>query len=108
MCKSDAKVRLFCETSGYYKSYFEHARSENQKVILVKPSKLPQKFLKIIFGGQSWVKSKDETVVKYSLESFNKPMGVASWETEIEKDIADKWKSTLPTIEEIEQELNKT
>ena len=58
--------------------------------------------------GLLLVKSKDETVVKYSLESFNKPMGVASWETEIEKDIADKWKSTLPTIEEIEQELNKS
>ena len=57
--------------------------------------------------GLLLVKSKDETVVKYSLEGINKPIGVASWETEIEKDIADKWKSSLPTIEELESELNK-
>ena len=57
--------------------------------------------------GLLLVKSKDETVVKYSLQGINKPIGVASWETEIEKDISDKWKSSLPTIEELEQELNR-
>lgn len=57
--------------------------------------------------GLLLVKSKDETVVKYSLEGVNKPIGVASWETEIEKDIADRWKSSLPTIEELELELNR-
>ena len=57
--------------------------------------------------GLLLVKSKDETIVKYSLEGINKPIGVASWETEIEADIADKWKSSLPTIEELEAELNK-
>lgn len=56
--------------------------------------------------GLLLVKSKSETIVKYSLESYNKPMGVASWETEITAEIADKWKSSLPTIEEIENELN--
>ena len=57
--------------------------------------------------GLLLVKSKDETIVKYSLEGINKPMGVASWETELGNDIADKWKSALPTIEELELELNK-
>lgn len=56
--------------------------------------------------GLLLVKSKSETIVKYSLESVNKPIGVASWETEISAEIADKWKSTLPTIEEIEKELD--
>lgn len=55
--------------------------------------------------GLLLVKSKSETIVKYSLESANKPMGVASWETAISSEIANKWKSTLPTIEEIEKEL---
>ena len=55
--------------------------------------------------GLLLVKSKSETIVKYSLESVNKPMGVASWETAISSEIADKWKSILPTIEEIEKEL---
>ncbi len=57
--------------------------------------------------GLLLVKSKDETTVKYSLESCNKPMGVASWETEIERFTADKWQSSLPTIEELEYELKK-
>lgn len=56
--------------------------------------------------GLLLVKSKSETIVKYSLESINKPIGVASWEAEISEEIADKWKSTLPTIEEIEKELD--
>lgn len=57
--------------------------------------------------GLLLVKSKDETIVRYSLEGFNKPIGVASWETAIEADIAEKWKSSLPTIAELEAELNK-
>ena len=40
-------------------------------------------------------------------EEINKPIGITSWETAIEKDIADKWKSSLPTIEELEAEQNK-
>lgn len=57
--------------------------------------------------GLLLVKSKDETIVRYSLEGINKPIGVASWETMIKNEIADKWKSSLPTIEELEHELNK-
>ena len=57
--------------------------------------------------GLLLVKSKDETIVRYSLEGINKPIGVASWETAIEADITDKWRSSLPTIEELEAELDK-
>lgn len=57
--------------------------------------------------GLLLVKSKNETVVRYSIEGYNKPMGVASWETELESNLTDKWKSSLPTIEEIEDELKK-
>ncbi len=57
--------------------------------------------------GLLLVKNKNETVVRYSLESINKPIGVASWETEIESSITDKWKSSLPTIEELEYELER-
>ena len=57
--------------------------------------------------GLLLVKSKDEIIVRYSLEGINKPIGVASWETAIEADITDKWRSSLPTIEELEAELDK-
>ena len=57
--------------------------------------------------GLLLVKSKNETVVKYSLEGFKRPMGIASWQTVLDDELTDKWKSSLPTIEEIEFELNK-
>lgn len=56
--------------------------------------------------GLLLVKSKSETIVRYSLESVNKPIGVASWETRLSAEMSDKWKSALPTIEEIEKEMN--
>lgn len=55
--------------------------------------------------GLLLVKNKNEVVVRYSLDSVNKPIGVASWETELNSEMAGKWKSSLPTIEEIECEL---
>ncbi len=55
--------------------------------------------------GLLLVKSKNETVVKYSLESINNPIGVASWEIQLESSVTDKWTSSLPTIEELEYEL---
>ena len=56
--------------------------------------------------GLLLVKSKSETIVRYSLESVNKPIGVASWGTQLSVEMSDKWKSALPTIEEIEKEMN--
>jgi predicted nuclease of restriction endonuclease-like (RecB) superfamily len=57
--------------------------------------------------GLLLVKSKKEIIVRYSLDSVNKPIGVASWETGLNTEMTDKWKSALPTIEEIECELKK-
>lgn len=48
-------------------------------------------------------KDKDEVVVKYSLENYNIPVGVSSFE--LEKYIPEDFKGSLPTIEEIENEF---
>ena len=53
-------------------------------------------------------KSKHRLVVEYALRGFDKPMGVAEWETRLVESLPDELKSSLPTIEEIEQELNGT
>lgn len=50
-------------------------------------------------------KSKDKTVVEYSLRDINKPMGISEYQlTHI---LDDEFKSSLPSIEEIEYELNR-
>lgn len=53
-------------------------------------------------------KSKHRLVVEYALRGFDKPMGVADWETRLVESLPDELKGSLPTIEEIEQELNAT
>lgn len=40
--------------------------------------------------------------VEYALRNVNKPIGVASWETEIVEKLPENLKSSLPTVEEIE------
>lgn len=57
--------------------------------------------------GLLLVKSKNETLARYSLQGYNKPIGIASWEIELAKSSKDLWKSSLPTIQEIENELNQ-
>ena len=50
-------------------------------------------------------KGKDKTLVEYSLSDIHKPMGVSAYElTQI---LPDELKSSLPSLEEIEAELNK-
>ena len=56
--------------------------------------------------GLLLVKSKDKLVVEYSLSGFNNPIGVSNWENEIIKSLPDNFKNTLPTIEELEKELD--
>ena len=56
--------------------------------------------------GLLLVKSKDKLVVEYSLSGFSNPIGVANWENEIGKSLLKEYKSSLPTIEEIENELD--
>jgi predicted nuclease of restriction endonuclease-like (RecB) superfamily len=50
-------------------------------------------------------RSKDKLVAEYALRGFNKPIGVAEWETEIVKKLPEELKSSLPSIAEIEAEL---
>ena len=49
-------------------------------------------------------KSKNKTVVEYALRDISKPIGVSEYK--ITKKLPKKLKSALPSIEEIEAELN--
>jgi YhcG PDDEXK nuclease domain len=56
--------------------------------------------------GLLLVKSKNKLVVEYSLSGLRNPIGVANWERDIQKSLPDNLKASLPSIDEIEQELN--
>ena len=57
--------------------------------------------------GLLLVKNKNKLVVEYALNGYTNPIGVANWESEIIKSLPDKIKESLPSIEEIENELNE-
>ncbi|MDE5874768.1 MAG: PDDEXK nuclease domain-containing protein [Muribaculaceae bacterium] len=48
-------------------------------------------------------KTKDDVLAQYSLEGYNLPIGVSQYQ--LDKLLPDNFKSTLPSIEEIESEL---
>lgn len=48
-------------------------------------------------------KDKDDVVAEYSVEDMSQPIGIAKYE--LTKVLSDDFKSSLPTIEEIEKEL---
>ena len=50
-------------------------------------------------------RSKNELVVEYALRNFNRPVGVAEWETKIVEKLPTDLEGSLPTIEQIEAEL---
>jgi len=52
------------------------------------------------------VKEKNHTLVKYALAGYTNPIGVAEWEKQITDSLPDDLKSSLPTIEELEQEFD--
>jgi predicted nuclease of restriction endonuclease-like (RecB) superfamily len=56
--------------------------------------------------GLLLVKSKNKMVVEYSLAGYTNPIGIANWQHHIQQSLPDNLKSSLPTIEEIEQELS--
>jgi len=56
--------------------------------------------------GLLLVKSKNKTVVEYSLAGFQNPIGVADWQDRLTKELPEELKSSLPTIDEIERELD--
>lgn len=57
--------------------------------------------------GLLLVKEKDKIVAEYSLAGVNNPIGISNWEKDIKKSLPDNLKSSLPSIEEIENEFDK-
>lgn len=57
--------------------------------------------------GLLLVKEKNQTLAKYALEGYTNPIGVANWEKQIAESLPEELKSSLPTIEEIEQEMDR-
>ncbi len=53
-------------------------------------------------------KTKKNFTAEYALRDIKKPIGVAEYETEIMNKLPKEFKSSLPTIEEIEAELEKS
>lgn len=51
-------------------------------------------------------KSKSKIIAEYALHSSNAPIGISEYE--LTKAIPEKLKTCLPTIQEIENELNET
>jgi hypothetical protein len=45
--------------------------------------------------------------VEYALRRMQKPIGVASWETRLVKILLEELKSSLPSVAEIEAELER-
>ncbi len=50
-------------------------------------------------------KNKDRLVAEYALRDIQKPIGVANWQTKIVESLPKEFKGSLPTVEEIEAEL---
>ncbi len=57
--------------------------------------------------GLLLVKGKNKTVVEYSLSGYQNPIGVAEWQNQITQSLPKEFQSSLPSIEEIENELKK-
>ena len=55
--------------------------------------------------GLLLVKGKNKTVVEYSLAGYQNPIGVAEWKNQLVQTLPEELKSSLPSIEEIEKEL---
>lgn len=51
-------------------------------------------------------KTKDNVFVEYVLRNFNRPIGAAEFEVKVVEKLPKELKSSLPTVEEIEAELN--
>jgi len=55
--------------------------------------------------GLLLVKGKNRTVVEYSLAGYKNPIGVADWQNQLKENFFGDIRSSLPTIEEIEREI---
>ena len=52
-------------------------------------------------------RSKKRLVVEYALRDIRKPIGVAEWQTRLVASLPKELEGSLPTVEEIEQELGR-
>ena len=50
-------------------------------------------------------KNKDDVVAEYTLNDISQPIGIAEYE--LTKVLREEFKSSLPTVEEIENELSE-
>lgn len=57
--------------------------------------------------GMILCRTKDNVFVEYALRNFNRPIGVAEYETKLVETLPKKLKSSLPTVKEIEAELEQ-
>ena len=57
--------------------------------------------------GLLLVKGKNKTVVEYSLAGYQNPIGVAEWKNQLAHTLPEELKSSLPSVEEIEKELDQ-
>ena len=57
--------------------------------------------------GLLLVKGKNRTVVEYSLAGSQNPIGVAEWKSQLARILPEELKSSLPSVEEIEKELDQ-
>lgn len=57
--------------------------------------------------GLLLVKGKNKTVVEYSLAGYQNPIGVAEWKNQLVRALPEELKSSLPSVEEIEKELDQ-
>ena len=57
--------------------------------------------------GLLLVREKNHTLAKYALSGYTNPIGVAEWEKQITDSLPDDLKASLPTIAELEAELEK-
>ena len=47
----------------------------------------------------------EDSVVEYSLSGYQNPIGVADWQNQLTQSLPEEFQSSLPSIEEIEKEL---
>lgn len=53
-------------------------------------------------------KERDNLTVEYALRDLKKPIGVAQWQTKLVESLPRNLKGNLPTVAEIEAELDNT
>jgi len=56
--------------------------------------------------GLLLVKEKNHLIAEYCLQGYTQPMGISEWQNNLSKSLPPELKSSLPSIEEIESELN--